>query len=266
MSDTAQAHDDLSAYIATFNEEERQELARADAALDLASLLYQARKARKLTQKLAALRSGVRQQAISRWERSHPNIQVDTLRSYLAALGYNLALVITDAETGEVVGTTGLPESAHDRGNDVASPPQQALVPAEASSPATAWHDWLQPYAHGGLPFQSTLEVGTPSSQSYQLSIEQPTGETPGMLEHSWDRTSTTLRLDSWILGATAIPPTAAGRVTDSQNTPGVTYDLLTGQWGRWVSPYGSGFAGSGLTVRGQQAPEDAIRERQEVA
>jgi transcriptional regulator with XRE-family HTH domain len=113
MSNTEQMRDDLDAYIATFDEEERRELAHAEAALDLAALLYQARKARGWTQKIAAKLSGVRQQAISRWERSHANMQIDTLRTYLEALGYNLELVIKDAETGEIVATTELPDASH---------------------------------------------------------------------------------------------------------------------------------------------------------
>lgn len=112
MSNAEQMHNDLDEYIATFTEKERQELALAEATLDLADLLYQVRKARGLTQKTAAQRTGMQQQAISRWEHAHPNVQLGTLQKYLAALGYDLGLVITDSETGEIVATTGLTSSA----------------------------------------------------------------------------------------------------------------------------------------------------------
>lgn len=102
-------YDDLDAYLATLSEEEREGIAHAEAVLDLALLLYEARTARGITQTTAAAISGVKQQAISRWEHSVPNIQVDSLRRYLAALGYNLGIVVTDAETARVAATAGLP-------------------------------------------------------------------------------------------------------------------------------------------------------------
>jgi transcriptional regulator with XRE-family HTH domain len=102
MTNKAPVHDDLDTYIATLSDEEQRELSYADAALDLAHLLYQARSARSLSQKEAAARARVQQQAVSRWERSHPNMQVDTLRRYLGALGYTVDLLIRDAQTGEV--------------------------------------------------------------------------------------------------------------------------------------------------------------------
>lgn len=105
LSNEAPMHDDLDSYIATFNEEERQELAHAEAALDLTDLLYQARVARGLTQKDAAARAGMQQQAVSRWERAHANVQLGTLRRYLDALGFDLDLVIRDRETREVLST-----------------------------------------------------------------------------------------------------------------------------------------------------------------
>lgn len=107
MSDTAPVHNDIDEYIAAFTEEERQELAHADAALDLAVLLYCLRTERALSQKGAAEKAGLKQQAISRWERSHPNIQLSTLQRYLDALGYSLELVVRDAKTGQVVDTVG---------------------------------------------------------------------------------------------------------------------------------------------------------------
>ena len=106
---TNEPRDDLDAYMATLSEEERQNIARAGEALDLALLLHEIREARGVTQTEAASLAGVRQQAISRWERSHPNMRLETLRRYLDALGYSLGIVVTDQETGEVVANVGLP-------------------------------------------------------------------------------------------------------------------------------------------------------------
>lgn len=105
LSHEAPMRDDLDAYIATLDEQERQELAQSEAALDLAILLHEVRAARGLTQKDAAERAGLQQQAVSRWERAHTGVQLGTLRRYLDALGYTLDLVIRDKETGEVINT-----------------------------------------------------------------------------------------------------------------------------------------------------------------
>lgn len=105
LSHEAPKHDDLDTYIATLDEQERQDLAQAEAALDLAVLLHEVRAARGLTQKDAAERAGLQQQAISRWERAHTSVQLGTLRRYLDALGYTLDLVIRDKETGEAIST-----------------------------------------------------------------------------------------------------------------------------------------------------------------
>jgi len=121
MSDKPPIYEDFDAYFATFSEEDRQELAHADAALDLSILLYEARAARGLTQTAAAARSRMKQQAISRWEHSHPNMKLDSLQKYLEALGYQLELVIKDAETGEILN----PEvSAPTAGDEVSGDPQ----------------------------------------------------------------------------------------------------------------------------------------------
>lgn len=115
MSDTSNTipmRDDLDEYLASLSDEERKRITDADAALDLAMMLYEARLARGLTQTEAASLSGLRQQVISRWERSHPNIQLASLHRYLAALGYTLGIVVSDAETGEVVASAGIPTSA----------------------------------------------------------------------------------------------------------------------------------------------------------
>lgn len=108
VTSTTGVRDDLDDYLAGLSDEERQRVSDADAALDLAMLLYDARMARGLTQIEAASRSGMRQQVMSRWERSHPNIQLASLQRYLAALGYTLGIVVSDAETGEVVARAGM--------------------------------------------------------------------------------------------------------------------------------------------------------------
>lgn len=117
-------HDDLDAYLDTLSEDERHNVAHAEAALDLALLLYEVRAARGITQTTAAAISGVKQQAISRWEHAHPNIQVASLRRYLAALGYNLGIVVSDTETSRVVATAGLPPYA-----------EEAIAASASSSP-----------------------------------------------------------------------------------------------------------------------------------
>jgi two-component system, NarL family, response regulator LiaR len=126
MSNKVPMYEDFDAYFATFDERERQELAYAEAALDLALLLQIVRKARGLTQRAAAARSGLQQQAISRWERSHPNVQLDSLQRYLAALGYELDLVIRDIETGRVINASTL-LTPGDKGED--APLQDAQEP-----------------------------------------------------------------------------------------------------------------------------------------
>lgn len=103
MSDYRQMNDDLDAYIATLNEGERAEIAAASEALDIAHLLYHARLHRGLTQKEAAARSGLQQQAISRLERAATNITLATLQRYLGALGYTVVLSVRDKKTGRVV-------------------------------------------------------------------------------------------------------------------------------------------------------------------
>jgi transcriptional regulator with XRE-family HTH domain len=102
-------HDDaIDEHIATFTNEERAELAAADVALDIASLLYRARKQRRLSQQAAAMRAHLQQQAISRMERASVRVSLATLQRYLGALGYSVDLVVKDAETGEIVGSASL--------------------------------------------------------------------------------------------------------------------------------------------------------------
>lgn len=108
MSSLNEPHNEIDDYIAAFDEDEQRELAAADAALDLAVLLYRARKHRGLSQDAAATRSGLQQQAISRFEQSQTNVRIATLQRYVGALGYIVDIAIKDAETGEVLGHTSL--------------------------------------------------------------------------------------------------------------------------------------------------------------
>src|SRR5687767_15301088 len=100
--------DDLDAYIATLTATERDDLATADAAIDLAVLLYRARERRGLSQAAAAARAGLAQQAVSRLERPQANVQVRTLQRYLAALGFALEVTVREQDTGEVTGSVCL--------------------------------------------------------------------------------------------------------------------------------------------------------------
>ena len=96
--------DDLDPYIASLTAAEREELASAEAAIDLAVLLHRARERRGLSQAEAAARLGLAHQAVSRIERSHANVQVRTLQRYLGALGYVLEITVRERDTGEVAG------------------------------------------------------------------------------------------------------------------------------------------------------------------
>jgi DNA-binding XRE family transcriptional regulator len=109
MNDQTSPVSDLQQYIATFDAAEREELAAAEAALDLAFLLYQARTTQGLNQTAAAERAGLKQQAVSRLEHPGANVQLDTIRRYLGALGYTLDIAVRDIATGQVIGQASLP-------------------------------------------------------------------------------------------------------------------------------------------------------------
>jgi HTH-type transcriptional regulator / antitoxin HipB len=106
MSETSKPSHEIDDYIATFSPEERQEYRAAETALDLASLLYHIRHTHGLTQRGAAERSGLKQQAISRLEQAASNIQLGTRQRYRAALGYHLEIRVIDDRTGHVAGKT----------------------------------------------------------------------------------------------------------------------------------------------------------------
>jgi DNA-binding XRE family transcriptional regulator len=108
MSETTRPYNEIDDYVAAFSEEERQEYIVADMALDLASTLYHLRQAQGLTQREAAERAGLKQQAISRLEQAASNIQLGTLQRYLGALGYSIEISVIDTRTGHVAGKTSL--------------------------------------------------------------------------------------------------------------------------------------------------------------
>lgn len=99
---------EIDDYIATFSDEERQEYAAAETALDLACILHHIRQEQGLTQHDAAERAGLKQQAISRLEKAASNIQLGTLQRYLGALGYSIEISVIDNRTGNVAGKTTL--------------------------------------------------------------------------------------------------------------------------------------------------------------
>lgn len=112
MSQHGARIDDIGAYIATFTPDEREQLATAERALDLALLLHQARAHRQLTQAAAARETGLHQQAVSRLERPNANPQLSTMQRYLDALGYEVDIALRDRATGEVLGSAPLPRTA----------------------------------------------------------------------------------------------------------------------------------------------------------
>ena len=108
MSKTTRPYNEIDDYIAAFSDEERQEYAAAETALDLASMLYRIRQEQGLTQRNAAERTGLKQQAISRLEKAASNIQPGTLQRYLGALGYHIEISVIDNRTGNVAGKSSL--------------------------------------------------------------------------------------------------------------------------------------------------------------
>src|SRR5260221_12389254 len=108
MSETSKSYNEIDDYIAAFSEEERQEYAAAETALDLASILYRIRQERGLTGRQAAERAALQQQAVSRLEQAASNVQLGTLQRYLGALGYRIEISVIDNRTGNVAGKSSL--------------------------------------------------------------------------------------------------------------------------------------------------------------
>lgn len=105
MNEYGPTHNEIDD-MAELTDVEREELATADAAIELAFLFHDAREGRGLTQAEAARQTGLRQQAVSRFEQPDMKLartKLDTLRKYLTALGYKVGLSIRDAYSGALV-------------------------------------------------------------------------------------------------------------------------------------------------------------------
>jgi DNA-binding XRE family transcriptional regulator len=108
MSETTKPYYEIDDYIAAFSDEECQNYVAAEMALDLACMLYHIRQEEGLTQREAAERAGLKQQAISRLEKAASNMQLGTLQRYLGALEYRIEISVIDNRTGNVAGKTSL--------------------------------------------------------------------------------------------------------------------------------------------------------------
>lgn len=107
MNKEPKNYNEIDDYIATFSDEERQEYAVAETALDLACVLYHIRQEQGLTQREAARRAGLQQQAVSRLEKAATNVQLGTLQRYLDALGYSIEIRVKDS-SGKVAATASV--------------------------------------------------------------------------------------------------------------------------------------------------------------
>lgn len=124
------SYNEIDDYIADLTDDEREHVATAEAAIELAFLLHSAREARGLTQAEAAGRAALHQQAISRFEQAHvklANTKFETLRKYLTALDYILQLGIRDAATGDLIEQISL------------HPPQHAAAAARREESLHTW-------------------------------------------------------------------------------------------------------------------------------
>lgn len=112
MNEPTTPYNEIDDYIATFPPKERQELALAEMALDMAYLLHRARAERGLSQAAAAELAGLQQQAVSRFEQPQANLQLGTLQRYLSALGYTIDIAIKETKIGRTFGHATLPSPA----------------------------------------------------------------------------------------------------------------------------------------------------------
>ena len=95
--------DDLDLHEATLTPEEREEVAAASVALDLAGLVYVAREHLGLTQKEAAERTGVQQQMISRLEGGTAQPTFKTVERYLRKLGFAMSVSVVDQTSAQLI-------------------------------------------------------------------------------------------------------------------------------------------------------------------
>jgi hypothetical protein len=96
MSETSGPYKEIDVYIAAFTDEERQEYAAAETALDLASMLY----------RISLEQEPRQQQVISRLKKAVSTVQLGALQRYLGALGYRIEISVIDKRTGNVAGKT----------------------------------------------------------------------------------------------------------------------------------------------------------------
>ncbi len=107
MSEYGPTYNEIDSYVSELTDEERDTLATAETAIELAFLLHRARQVKGLTQENAAQLAGLHQQAVSRFEQPDMKLagtKFDTLRKYLTALGYAMHMGISDAASGAMVG------------------------------------------------------------------------------------------------------------------------------------------------------------------
>jgi hypothetical protein len=89
MSKTSGPSNEIDDYIAAFSDEERQDYAAAETALDLAIRLYRIGQERGPAEQHDAVRAGVKRRAIGRLQKAVSTSQMGTLQPYLDALGFD---------------------------------------------------------------------------------------------------------------------------------------------------------------------------------
>lgn len=95
--------DDITTDLSKLSNEELEQVAAASVALDIGTLVYQARIQRDLTQSQAARRTGFKQQSISRYESGEVNVTFQTLERLLRKLEMALEIGIIDEITGRTI-------------------------------------------------------------------------------------------------------------------------------------------------------------------
>ena len=89
MSKTSEPSNEIDSYIAAFSDEERQEYATAETALDLATMLYRIRQEQGPGEQHDAERDGLKRRAIGRLQKTVSTSQMGTLQPYLDVLGFD---------------------------------------------------------------------------------------------------------------------------------------------------------------------------------
>ena len=89
MSKTSGPSNEIDDYIAAFSDEERQEYAAAETALDLATLLYRIKQVQGSGEQHDVERGGLKRRAISRLVKAASTSQIGMLQPYLEALGFD---------------------------------------------------------------------------------------------------------------------------------------------------------------------------------